>query len=154
MRPFHRIKNLYHEIAFQNRESQFIILIVFILTIIITRTITYLQLIHVLPNQMGPLHIHHMVPGIILALITGYTGIAFWGKKKVRLISAFLFGIGAALTVDEFALWLFLRDVYWEREGRISVEAILIVISVLILVFLINDVLLVHKRRHKSHHFT
>jgi hypothetical protein len=34
------------------------------------------------------------------------------------------YGVGAALTLDEFALWLNLRDVYWEREGRASLEAL------------------------------
>ena len=37
---------------------------------------------------------------------------------------AMLFGVAAALTLDEFALWLNLRDVYWEREGRESFEAL------------------------------
>jgi hypothetical protein len=148
-----KVKNFYHEVCYQEREAQFIILIVFILTIIITRIVTYLQHINILPNQMGMLHIHHMVPGIILILITGYTGIAFWRNKRVQLLSAFFFGIGSALTVDEFALWLFLRDVYWEREGRISVEAILVVTVLLLLAVLTWDVKNRHNRLHKNHHF-
>ena len=43
---------------------------------------------------------------------------------------AVLFGAGAALTLDEFALWLHLEDVYWSREGRSSVDAVLIALVV------------------------
>ena len=49
-----------------------------------------------------------------------------------------IFGIGAALTLDEFALWLNLRDVYWEREGRLSVDAVIITVT-LLAKFVIGD---------------
>jgi hypothetical protein len=42
-----------------------------------------------------------------------------------------LFGVGAALTLDEFALWLTFRDVYWEREGRLSIDAVVLFGSLL-----------------------
>ena len=54
--------------------------------------------------------------GIILVLISGYIGIAFWPVHRLRALMAVLFGIGAALTIDEFALWLYLKDVYWEKQ--------------------------------------
>ena len=41
-------------------------------------------------------------------------------------LTALLFGVAAALTLDEFALWLTFRDVYWEREGRLSVDAVVL----------------------------
>jgi hypothetical protein len=44
---------------------------------------------------------------------------------------ALLYGVGAALTLDEFALWLNLRDVYWEREGRESIRAVFLFGSLL-----------------------
>src|SRR5579859_3413221 len=77
--------------------SQFLILISFLITFVIVRTITHLQKAHILGNQNGPLHIHHMVPGIILLLITGFVGISFWSNEKLRHIVAVFFGIGAAL---------------------------------------------------------
>src|SRR3984893_13878956 len=75
---------------------------------------------------MGGRHIHHLVWGIVLLLLVGYCWL--WQITKDdrflgRLLS-FAYGIGAALTLDEFALWLNLRDVYWEREGRESYEAL------------------------------
>ena len=51
-----------------------------------------------------------------------------------------LFGIGAALTIDEFALWLFLKDVYWTGQGRASIDAILIVIMLLAVSFTLSKI--------------
>lgn len=53
---------------------------------------------------------------------------------------AILFGIGAALTIDEFALWLYLRDVYWERQGRDSIDAMIYVIIIFSIIFVISEV--------------
>ncbi len=41
-------------------------------------------------------------------------------------LTAILFGIGAALTLDEFALWLHLEDVYWSEQGRQSIDAVIV----------------------------
>src|SRR6266852_5216533 len=46
--------------------------------------------------------------------------------SSIASLTAILFGVGAALTLDEFALWLNLQDVYWERQGRVSVDVVLI----------------------------
>lgn len=139
---YHR--NIFLEIkrilAKKNAISQFLILTSFLITFIFVRTITHLQKAHLLPNQNGPLHIHHMVPGIILLLITGFLGISFWYIDKARHICAVLFGIGAALTIDEFALWLFLRDVYWAKQGRDSIDAVIIAIVLILLSILFTEV--------------
>lgn len=148
----HGIRSTYQEILRQNRLAQFVILISFFLTFVTVRIITYLQKAGLLPNQMGPLHIHHMVPGIILVLVTGYIGLSFWEDVRTRITTALLFGIGAALTIDEFALWLFLKDVYWEKEGRLSVDAAIITIAILLFLFLLNDVHRKRKQRHLKHH--
>lgn len=111
----------------------------FLITFIIIRTITHLQKAHILPNQSGILHIHHMVPGIILLLISGYCGIAFWANERVRYYVAVLFGIGSALTIDEFALWLFLQDVYWARQGRDSIDAVVITLTLFSIFYLVSD---------------
>ena len=74
----------------------------------------------------GGLHIHHLVWGICLVLIFGFLSIAVrpgapWGE-----ILAAGFGIGMGLTLDEFALWLRLEDVYWAKEGRASLDAVIV----------------------------
>jgi hypothetical protein len=78
-----------------------------------------------------------MVVGIVLILVTGLLAVAFWPEGLLwRCVLAVLFGGGAALTLDEFALWLYLRDVYWCPEGRSSIDASLagLVLGVLLLV--------------------
>ena len=123
------------------RLSQLLILISFLITFAIVRTITHLQKLNILPNQHNDiLHIHHLVPGIILLLVSGYLGISFWSVRKIRGLMAVLFGIGAALTIDEFALWIYLRDVYWARQGRDSVDAIVFVLLIFSIVLLISEV--------------
>jgi ABC-type xylose transport system permease subunit len=121
-----------------NFVSQIIILISFLFTFTIIRAVTHLQKAGILPNQPETYHIHHMVPGIILILIRGYIGISFGSSHTVRRMSAAFFGIGAALTIDEFALWLFLKDVYWEKQGRDSVDAVIITTVIIILSIIIS----------------
>ena len=73
----------------------------------------------------GDLHVHHLVFGIVLMLIAGFV-LALQPGSPGNEIMAGLFGIGAGLTLDEFALWLHLEDVYWSEEGRRSVDAVVI----------------------------
>lgn len=83
--------------------------------------------------MMGGRHIHHLVWGILLLLVTGYLMLAEFGNGSTagsiftsRLI-AIGFGMGAALTLDEFALWLNLSaDAYWTRQGRESIDAVVL----------------------------
>jgi hypothetical protein len=81
----------------------------------------------------GGLHIHHLVWGILLLLLVGYVWLLEIGvgSSWVASLSAVAFGVGAALALDEFALWLNLRDVYWEQQGRQSIDAVLIFASLL-----------------------
>lgn len=67
-------------------------------------------------------------------------GISFWTNKLVRRYSALLFGIGAGLTIDEFALWLYLEDVYWSHQGRNSIDAIIVVTVILIIVYTLSEI--------------
>ncbi len=108
----------------------------FLITFAIVRTIT-----HMIKAGKGPFgnisvggtHVHHLVPGIFLLLASGVLGIATGDALPTWLlwVPPVLFGIGAALTLDEFALWLTLKDVYWEKEGRRSVDAVIILGAVL-----------------------
>jgi hypothetical protein len=83
--------------------------------------------------EMGGRHIHHLVWGIFLLLICGYaelTEVATHDSFVSILLSRLLalsYGVGAALTLDEFALWLNLdAAAYWSRQGRESIDAIVL----------------------------
>src|SRR3954469_20683815 len=79
----------------------------------------------------GGTHIHHLVWGILLLLIFGYLGLAVAPGSPWREVSAILFGIGMGLTLDEFALWLNLEDVYWAEKGRQSIDAVIVATALL-----------------------
>ena len=72
------------------------------------------------------LHIHHLVWGIVTIMATGFLMFSFQPGSPWAEILAVLFGIGCGLTLDEFALWLHLEDVYWAAEGRSSVDAVIV----------------------------
>ena len=72
------------------------------------------------------LHLHHLVWGIVLILISGFLGFAINPVSPWNEVLAALFGIGAGLTLDEFALWIYLKDVYWAEEGRASFDAVVV----------------------------
>ncbi len=76
--------------------------------------------------EVGGTHIHHMFWGILTLMIAGWVGIAVDPASPGREIVAVAFGIGTGLTLDEFALWLDLKDVYWSREGRKSIDAVIV----------------------------
>jgi hypothetical protein len=71
-------------------------------------------------------HLHHLVWGIILLLLAGFLGFVTDRSSPWSEVLAATFGIGAGLTLDEFALWVHLRDVYWAKEGRSSVDAVVV----------------------------
>jgi len=106
----------------------------FVITFVFLRALTYGIRYHLLPVgnivTSGGLHIHHFVWGILLLLIVGFLGITLW-TERLHPWLAIAFGIGAALVIDEFALWLNLRDVYWAKQGRMSVDVAIIVAALL-----------------------
>jgi hypothetical protein len=126
------LKRLY-QFHFQNerRERLFLASFGFLVTFGIVRGITHLIRAGIGPFHnvsSGGLHIHHLVWGILLLLGVGYLWLieAGVGSNWVASLSAVAYGIGAALTLDEFALWLNLEDVYWQRAGRESIDAVVI----------------------------
>ena len=74
----------------------------------------------------GGLHVHHLVFGIVAMMVAGFAEFAIQPESPWLEILAALFGIGVGLTLDEFALWLYLEDVYWSEEGRRSVDAVIL----------------------------
>ncbi|MFI6738073.1 hypothetical protein ACIBI9_34555 [Nonomuraea sp. NPDC050451] len=81
--------------------------------------------------NVGEMHIHHVVFGVVLMLVGGVSGLIVSSASQVGYAAAAcIFGIGSALVLDEFALILHLHDVYWEEEGRTSVDAVFIAIAV------------------------
>src|SRR4051794_6894866 len=79
----------------------------------------------------GGLHLHHVVFGIVFVLLAGAGGFSAIGNHRPWAeIFAGLFGCGAALILDEFALVLHLRDVYWSEQGRTSVDAVFLAVAV------------------------
>lgn len=115
----------------ERRERLFLASVAFLLTFGIIRAITYSIRAGIGPFHnvsAGGTHIHHLVWGILLLLVVGYVWLleVGVGSSWVASVTAIAFGIGAALTLDEFALWLNLKDVYWEQQGRISVDVVLI----------------------------
>jgi hypothetical protein len=116
------------------REAEFLFFVSFLLTFAFIRTSTHMIRAQVSwwPGnvQVGGTHIHHLVWGILLLLVFGWLEIAIDPESPWHQVSAVMFGIGAGLTLDEFALWLNLKDVYWEREGRSSIDAVVIALAV------------------------
>jgi hypothetical protein len=115
------------------REAQFLFFVAFLLTFGFIRTSTHMIRAQVSwwPGNVsvGGTHIHHLVWGILLLLIFGWIGVAVVPDSPWGEISAVMFGIGTGLTLDEFALWLNLKDVYWEKEGRRSIDAVMIAVA-------------------------
>lgn len=79
--------------------------------------------------ESGGVHLHHLVWGICLLMLAGF--ISFTGPLPSgwQQVDAIVFGIGAGFTLDEFALWVYLKDVYWSEEGRSSVDAMIIAVA-------------------------
>ncbi len=118
------------------RERMFIASVSFLITFAGVRI-----LVHRIVNHQGHMqwvvvrgmHIHHLVWGILILLLVGYGWLLDlgWSNSPTSIFSGRLmavsYGVGAALTLDEFALWLNLEpDVYWTHEGRLSIDAVII----------------------------
>jgi hypothetical protein len=80
--------------------------------------------------KVGRRHIHHFVPGIVLAFASGAVAIVS-SREDIEAMLAVPFGVGMGLTLDESALLLQLEDVYWSEEGLVSVQITLAVTALL-----------------------
>ena len=81
--------------------------------------------------KSGGLHIHHVVFGVVFMIVGGIGGIALPDNALWPLcVTSAIFGVGTALVLDEWALILRLKDVYWTAEGRASVDAIFVAFAI------------------------
>ncbi len=126
---------LHERIPDRPRRRLFLSSLSFFITFVGVRAIVLLILFRVGPFGwviVGGLHVHHLVWGILLLLVSGFALVAEFGEKATpsslfvgRLI-AILYGMGAALTHDEFEFWLNIRDVPWTFQSRESLDAIIL----------------------------
>ncbi len=126
---------LHDRIPDRPRRRLFVASVSFFLTFGGVRAVVY-GVTHQIPPfhfvQVGGRHIHHLVFGIIILLLVGYGWLCEIGNGSDRSsifagrLMSILYGVGAALTLDEFALWLNLKDVYWSAEGRSSIDAVIL----------------------------
>ncbi|MFY9844625.1 MAG: hypothetical protein WA718_03920 [Terriglobales bacterium] len=136
-----RLGLLVHQrIADRPRRRLFLASVSFFLTFALVRGMVFCIRHQIPPFHyiiMGGRHIHHLVPGILILLGVGYGWLCEFGTGSdassifASSLMSLLYGVGAALTLDEFALWLNLKDVYFVREGRSSIDAVILFGSLL-----------------------
>ena len=120
------------------REPIFVALVAFLICFAITRGYTRAARVRGWGSgSVHGVHLHHVVVGIVLALASGTLIIGFEPVDNLfELLVCAVFGSGAALILDEFALVFRLDDVYWSTEGRASIDAVIIALTVGVLVLL------------------
>ncbi len=124
-----------------DRQALFLVLVGFLGSFVFIRISTRLMRSPKVPWWPGSivsesgLHLHHLVFGIVTMMIAGTIGFAVLGTSPWFELCALAFGIGVGLTIDEFALWVHLDDVYWAEEGRRSIDATVIAALAMALIF-------------------
>ncbi len=118
------------------RQRMFLASVSFLLTFVGVRILVHRIAAHEGMFQwvvVRGMHIHHLVWGILILLLVGYGWLADLGRSHTPIsiffgrLMAVSYGAGAALTLDEFALWLNLSpDAYWSRQGRLSIDAVIL----------------------------
>jgi hypothetical protein len=109
------------------KEPLLLLFLAFLITFVLTRLYTRLARVRGWGSaSAGGVHMHHMVPGVILMAVCGIFAFAPISENGIALgLLAMGFGAGTALTLDEFAMIFHVRDVYWSEEGRTSIDALL-----------------------------
>src|SRR5208282_3239269 len=136
-----RIGPLVHDhIADRPRRRLFLASVSFFLTFAVVRGMVFCIRHEIPPFHyiiVSGRHVHHLVIGILILLAVGYGWLCEFGTGSdsssifASRFMSILYGVGAALTLDEFALWLNLKDVYFVREGRSSIDAVVLFGSLL-----------------------
>ncbi len=136
------VSEFWDKLADQESQGLFLVLVGFILSFGFIRMSTRLMRSPKVPWWPGSIvsdsgvHLHHLVFGIVTMMVSGSLGFLAFGNSPYTEICALAFGIGAGLTIDEFALWVHLEDVYWAEEGRSSIDATVIAAAGMLLVLL------------------
>jgi len=134
--------DFWNRISEHELQGLYLVLIGFILSFAFIRMSTRLMRSPKVPWWPGSIvsdggvHVHHLVFGIVTMMIAGAAGFATLGDSPWLEVCALGFGVGAGLTIDEFALWVYLDDVYWADEGRSSIDAMVIAAAAMMLVLL------------------
>jgi hypothetical protein len=136
------VSDFWNRIADHHLQGLYLVLIGFLLSFAFIRMSTRLMRSPKVPWWPGSIvsdsgvHLHHLVFGIVTMMVAGAGGFAAFGASPWTELCAFAFGIGAGLTIDEFALWVYLDDVYWADEGRSSIDATVIAAALMLLALL------------------
>lgn len=126
------LTEFWDKIVDHEQQGLFLVLLGFILSFGFIRMSTRLMRSPKVPWWPGSVvsdsgvHLHHLVFGIVTMMAAGTLGFLSFGNSPWAELCAFAFGIGVGLTIDEFALWVYLDDVYWAEEGRSSIDATVI----------------------------
>jgi lysyl-tRNA synthetase class 2 len=114
------------------REPAFLMLVAFIFTLAGTRFYTRMARTRGWGSgHVGGVHVHHFVPGVVISLVAGGLAVSTEPREVWVALLAIVFGGGAALVLDEFAMLLHLDDVYWTTEGRVSIDACMAAVAFL-----------------------
>jgi hypothetical protein len=134
--------DFWNRLVEHEEQALFLVLVGFILSFAFIRMSTRLMRSPKVPWWPGSVvsesgvHLHHLVFGIVTMMIAGTLGFLAHGNSPYAELCGFAFGIGAGLTIDEFALWVYLDDVYWAEEGRSSIDATVIAAAGMMLILL------------------
>ena len=126
-----------------------VIVFFFLITFVIARLFVYMVLGHWLPNfflTVRGVHVHHFTYGVLILAVVGLYMILRRPDVRTRMfeVSAMLYGIGLALTFDEFGMWIRLQDNYWVRQ---SYDAVIVILFVFLNIAYLRPLAGVIKRR-------
>ncbi len=130
-----------NQLVEHDRQALFLVLVGFLGSFVFIRISTRLMRSPKVPwwpgsiVSEGGVHLHHLVFGIVTMMAAGAIGFAVLGQSPWFELCALAFGIGVGLTIDEFALWVHLDDVYWAEEGRRSIDATVVAAVFMALIF-------------------
>ena len=134
--------DFWNDLVEHGEQGLFLVFAGFILSFALIRMSTRLMRSPKVPWWPGSVvsesgvHLHHLVFGIVTMMAAGTLGFVALGDSPWTEVCAFLFGVGAGLAIDEFALWVYLDDVYWAEQGRSSIDATVIAAAGMVLLLL------------------
>lgn len=126
----------------QNEQGLFLVLVGFLVSFAFIRMSTRIiraESVSWWPGNVessSGVHLHHLVFGIVTMMISGVLLSAADGNSPLTELASLAFGVGLGLTIDEYALWVHLDDVYWAEEGRSSIDATVIAAALMMLLLL------------------